>query len=201
MDVLLNLSGNFCGNGALFTLLPRVRACNYLKYGEISMKNMRSAVDETKPEDKIAQKNSLSLRDSTHIRLTGMNMYHVKNVPLVYICFFIISQKYSASFHQVLTPGNWYICKNTARHNHALNNIVLYTKTSLLLQICFIHVSRYTGIIPHKDEGGEWCFEHHEPHTPSGSFQGEVTIAWLVSLRSCQALDRPKVWTDHKQNV
>lgn len=36
---------------------------------------------------------------------------------------------------------------------------------------------------------------------PLALFRGEVTIAWLVSLRSCQALDRPKVWTVHKQNV
>lgn len=64
----------------------------------------------------------------------------------------------------------------------------------------FRYIRGYTGIIPHNDEGGERCFEHHEPHTTPGSFQGEVTIAWLVSLQSCQALDRPKVWTVHKQN-
>lgn len=85
--------------------------------------------------------------------------------------------------------------------NHArqtLKNILFYIMTLLLL-MCF-HSYQYTGIIPHNDEGGEWCFEHYEPHTTPGSFQGEVTIAWLVSLQSCQALDRPKVWTVHKQN-
>lgn len=58
----------------------------------------------------------------------------------------------------------------------------------------------FTGITPHNDEGGERSFERHEPHTTPGSFQGEATIAWLVSLQSCQALDRPKVWMVHKQN-
>lgn len=44
-------------------------------------------------------------------------------------------------------------------------------------------------------------FEHPRPRLSPGCLLGGVTIAWLVSLPSCQALDRPKVWTPHKQNV
>lgn len=64
----------------------------------------------------------------------------------------------------------------------------------------FIKMKSFTGITPHNVEGGEQFFERYEPHTTPSSFQGEVTIAWLVSLQSCQTLDRPKVWTVHKQN-
>lgn len=166
----------FLGNCALFfTLFPRVMHAITWNTAKTPWKT-HPTQDETENKDKASR-----LGELTHIWSTGMNIYRGKTMQLVCI------SQYPAG-DQVILIYLWYL-------------FTLHCSRTLSASASRLKVRFH----PHRPTYG-WrrrasALNILNLALPLALFGGEVTIAWLVSLRSCQALDRPKVWTPHKQNV
>lgn len=145
------------------------------------------------------KKNILNLRDSTHIKLTGMNIYNGGECrTCVYMLHNNTPQNMSSTYLHLIWTFVTFIYLNAGKgttsrciKNTLQTNMAECIKTSSPLKMCF-HSYRYAGTTLHTDEGGEWCFEHRAPHTTPGSFRGW----WL--LRGLSACDPAKLSTDQR---